>query len=251
VSTSRTEADLASVSCLDDRVRGRLYAFVSGRSEPVGRDEAAAAVGIGRALAVYHLDKLVESGLLTASYRRPPGRGGPGAGRPAKVYARSDGEFMVTVPAREYQLAARLLVQAVAADRSGQVRAALHDAARQLGADLGERHRADGAQGGAGGAQGGADGAQGGGPRLALESALSELGFEPWHDDHGTVRTRNCPFRRLAELQPEVVCHMNLALIQGLVAGLGADSLNPVLDPEPDHCCVVIPAAAPDRNGTR
>ena len=64
---SQNEADLASVSCLDDRVRGRLYAFVAGRNEPVGRDEAAAAVGIGRALAVYHLDKLAESGLLTAS----------------------------------------------------------------------------------------------------------------------------------------------------------------------------------------
>jgi predicted ArsR family transcriptional regulator len=235
VSLTRNEADLASVSRLEDPVRGRLYAFVCGCSEPVGRDEAAAAVGIGRALAVYHLDKLVEAGLLTAGYRRPPGRSGPGAGRPAKVYARSDGEFMVTVPAREYQLAARLLVQAVAADRRGHVRVALHDAARQLGADLGERHRADGAQGGT---------------RLALESALSELGFEPCHDDHGTVRTRNCPFRRLADLQPEIVCHMNLALIQGLVAGLGADSLNPVLDPEPEHCCVVIPAAAPDRNGT-
>jgi len=219
------------VSCLDDRVRGRLYAFVSGRSEPVGRDEAAAAVGIGRALAVYHLDKLVESGLLTASYRRPPGRGGPGAGRPAKVYSRSGGEFMVAVPPREYQLAARLLVQAVAADRSGRARAALHDAARQLGADLGERHRANRAQGE--------------NLRLALESALAEHGFEPWHDDHGTVRIRNCPFRRLAELQPEVVCHMNLALIQGLVAGLGADKLNPVLDPEPKHCCVTIPAATP------
>jgi predicted ArsR family transcriptional regulator len=81
VSLSLNEADLASLSCLDDRVRGRLYAFVSGRTEPVGRDEAAAAVGIGRALAVHHLDKLVRSGLLTASYRRPPGRSGPRAGR--------------------------------------------------------------------------------------------------------------------------------------------------------------------------
>jgi len=126
VTLSQNEADLASVSCLDDRVRDRLYAFVSSRGEPVRRDEAAAAVGIGRALAVYHLDKLVESGLLTASYQRPLGRGGPGAGRPAKVYSRSRGEFMVTVPHREYQLAARLLVQAVAADRSGQARAALH-----------------------------------------------------------------------------------------------------------------------------
>ena len=231
MNSSRNEADLASVSCLDDPVRGRLYAFVSGRVEPVGRDEAAAAVGIGRALAVYHLDKLVESGLLTASYRRPPGRSGPGAGRPAKVYARSGAEFTVSLPPREYQLAASLLVQAVAADRSGSARAALHDAARQFGAGLGERHRGDRVQG--------EDG------RLALESALSEHGFEPWHDHHGTVRIRNCPFRRLAEMQPEVVCHMNLALIQGLVAGLGADTLHPVLDPGPDRCCVTILPAAP------
>lgn len=223
---SQNEADLASVSCLGDRVRDRLYAFVSSRSEPVRRDEAAAAVGIGRALAVYHLDKLVESGLLTASYQRPLGRGGPGAGRPAKVYSRSRGEFMVTVPQREYQLAARLLVQAVAADRSGQARAALHDAARQLGAGLGERHRGRG------------DGLQ-----PALEGALSEHGFEPWHDDHGTVRMRNCPFRRLADMQPEVICQMNLALIEGLVAGLGAVNLNPVHDPGPGLCCVAIPSA--------
>ena len=221
---SRNEADLASVSCLDDPVRGRLYAFVSGRGEPVGRDEAAAAVGIGRALAVYHLDKLVEAGLLTASYRRPPGRGGPGAGRPAKVYARSRGEFMVTVPVREYELAAGLLVQAVAADRSGQAGAALQAAAWKLGADLAQRDQAG---------------------HPTLESALSEYGYEPRQDEAGTVRMRNCPFRHLAELQPDLVCHMNLALIQGLAAGLDPGGPQPVLDPEPEHCCVAIP----DPNG--
>jgi predicted ArsR family transcriptional regulator len=233
---TRNEADLAAVSCLDDPVRGRLYAFVSARGEPVGRDVAAAAVGIGRALAVYHLDKLVEAGLLTASYRRPPGRGGPGAGRPAKVYARSSAEFAVTVPAREYELAARLLVQAVAADRSGQAPAALHEAAWKLGADLGRRHQAGPALGN--------------GLHPDLKAVLSERGYEPWHDDAGTVRMRNCPFRRLAELEPEVICHTNLALIQGLLAGLGADDRSPVLDPEPGHCCVAIPAAAHDMNGT-
>jgi hypothetical protein len=46
-------------------------------------------------------------------------------------------------------------------------------------------------------------------------------------------------------MQPEVVCHMNLSLIEGLVAGLGADSLNPVHDPRPGHCCVAITAATP------
>jgi predicted ArsR family transcriptional regulator len=236
VSLSRNEADLAAVSCLDDRVRGRLYGFVAGRRKPVGRDEAAAAVGIGRALAAYHLDKLVQSGLLTACYRRPPGRTGPGAGRPAKMYARSGSEFIVTIPPREYELAARLLVQAVAADCSGRAMAALRDAARRLGVALGKGRRADGVRGD--------------GLRSVLDSVLSEHGFEPWHDDRGTVRMGNCPFRRLADLRPEVACDMNLALIQGLVAGLRADGMNPVPDPEPEHCCVAIPAAAHDRNGT-
>src|SRR5690348_18415442 len=103
----------------------------------MGRDEAAAAAGIGRALAVYHLDKLVESGLLAATYQRPAGRSGPGAGRPAKLYARSDREFAVTVPPREYELAARLLAQAVEADPSDRSRAALAEAARGLGTELG------------------------------------------------------------------------------------------------------------------
>ena len=129
--------DLASLSSLDDPVRRRLYELVTRHTEPVGRDEAAAAAGIGRALAVYHLDKLVESGLLTASYQRPAGRSGPGAGRPAKLYARSDREFAVTVPPREYELAARLLAQVVESDASGRSRAALLEAARRLGAELG------------------------------------------------------------------------------------------------------------------
>lgn len=233
---TRNEADLISVSRLEDPVRRRLYGFVCGCPEPVGRDEAAAAAGIGRALAVYHLDKLVEAGLLTVDYRRPPGRGGPGAGRPAKVYSRPASEFTVTVPPREYELAASLLVQAVAADRSGLTQAALQDAARRLGAGLGQQLQAGGAQGDA--------------PRLDVQSALSQYGFEPWHDEEGAVRMRNCPFRRLAELRPEVVCHMNLALIQGLVTGLGANGLYPVLDPNPGHCCVAIPAPTPDKDGT-
>src|SRR5215472_15786800 len=66
--------DLASLSSLDDPVRRRLYEVVRERTEPIGRDEAAAAAGVGRALAVYHLDKLVEAGLLMASYQRTAGQ---------------------------------------------------------------------------------------------------------------------------------------------------------------------------------
>ena len=210
--------DLASVSTLDDPVRRRLYDVVRERAEAVGRDEAAAAAGVGRALAVYHLDKLVEAGLLTATYQRPPGRSGPGAGRPAKLYTRSDREFAVTVPPREYELAARLLVQAVEADASGRSRAVLLEAARRLGAELA--------------------GAEAGG----LEGTLAGHGYEPARGEDGVIRLRNCPFHQLAEHHREVVCGMNLGLIEGMLAGLGARGLRPVLDPQPGHCCVTIEA---------
>lgn len=222
---------LAAVGSLGDPVRRSLYEFVAGSPGPVGRDDAAAAAGIGRPLAAYHLDKLVSQGLLTASYQRPAGRGGPGAGRPAKVYARSGSEFVVTVPPREYELAARLLAGAVEADRSGASRAALHGVARQLGTDLGRPGQA---------ADPGREDAL-----QSAEDALRGHGFEPWHDEDGTVRLRNCPFHRLAAQHTEVVCGMNLALIEGLVAGLGATGLHPALDPQPGCCCVVLSTDTP------
>jgi predicted ArsR family transcriptional regulator len=219
---------LAALSGLGDPVRRRLYDYVAGCTEPVGRDEAAAETGIGRALAAYHLDKLVELGLLTASYQRLAGRGGPGAGRPSKVYLRSGREFAVTVPPREYELAARLLAQAVESDPGGMCRTALHDAARRFGAELGSRSGGDG--GGTGQA----------GARHAVQSALREHGFEPSRHQDGSIRLRNCPFHRLAAEHPGIVCGMNLALIEGLVAGLGASGLRPALEPRPGTCCVVI-----------
>ena len=223
--------DLASLSSLDDPLRRRLYEVVTSHPGPVSRDEAASEAGIGRALAVYHLDKLVESGLLTASYQRPPGRSGPGAGRPAKVYARSDREFAVTVPPREYELAARLLVQAVEADPSDRSRAALAEAARRLGAELGSAARLS-----PGGQDTGGRTAAGQG----VKSVLTQQGYEPCGGADGVIRLRNCPFHQLTERHREVVCGMNLALVEGLVEGLGAEGWRPALDPQPGYCCVTI-----------
>lgn len=233
MSVSPGGPDLASLSTLDDPVRRRLYEIVIRHTGPVGRDEAASAAGIGRALAVYHLDKLVESGLLTASYQRPGGRTGPGAGRPAKLYAPSDREFAVTVPPREYELAARLLVQAVEADSSGRSRAALAEAARRLGAELGSASRS-------GQDMPGQDMPGQDVPGQDVTSALAQQGYEPDRGGDGVIRLRNCPFHQLAERHRDLVCGMNLALVEGLVEGLGAGGWRPVLDPRPGHCCVAI-----------
>jgi len=228
--------DLAPLSSLDDPVRRRLYEVVTSQPGPVSRDEAASAAGIGRALAVYHLDKLVESGLLTASYQRPPGRSGPGAGRPAKLYARSDREFAATVPPREYELAARLLAQAVEADPSDRSRAALAEAARRLGTELGSTFRPSPGENDAGGRDAGGRDVDG----RDVKSVLTQQGYEPFGGADGVIRLRNCPFHQLTEHHREVVCGMNLALVEGLVAGLGVDGWRPALDPRPGHCCVAI-----------
>jgi predicted ArsR family transcriptional regulator len=218
-----TTRDLASVSSLEDPVRRRLYEIVSSRPEPVGRDEAAAVAQIGRPLAAYHLDKLVESGLLTVTYQRLGERSGPGAGRPAKLYARSDREFAVSVPPRDYELAAQILVQAVAEDRGGTSRTALQHAAYRLGAELAGRGQA-------------------GDPR-DLTHVLSAHGYAPAVQDTagGTViRLRNCPFHQLAQRHRDLVCGMNLSLIGGLLEGLRLPRWQPVLDPLPGHCCVAV-----------
>jgi len=227
--------DLASLSSLDDPVRRRLYALVSARAEPVGRDDAASAAGIGRALAAYHLDKLVETGLLTATYQRPEGRTGPGAGRPAKLYSRSDREFAVTVPPREYELAARMLVRAVESDTSGRGRAALHAAAYQHGQELGSQVVSGRASLGNAAAS----------PLRDLETVLAEHGYEPERGDDDVTRLRNCPFHQLARQHKDTVCAMNLALIDGVTTGLKASALRATLDPRPGYCCVTISGGRP------
>src|SRR3569833_924177 len=103
-------AALSGLSHLDDPLRRELYEYVVDNDGPVSREQAAAAASVGRTLAAYHLDKLAEAGLLAISYQRPAGRGGPGAGRPAKLYTRTTRELAVSVPPRDYELLATLLV---------------------------------------------------------------------------------------------------------------------------------------------
>jgi predicted ArsR family transcriptional regulator len=220
------ESGVAAVCGLDDPVRRSLYTYVARSDVPVGRDDAASAAGISRSLAAYHLDKLVELGLLNASYQRPADRRGPGAGRPAKMYAKSGREFVVTVPVRDYELAARLLARAVSADASTAARAELWRVARELGVDLGRCPRSP-------------DSRAGGSSDETL-NVLAHHGFEPWAADDGTISLANCPFHKLADQYQDVVCAMTLALIDGMLEGVSAKDAEAALEPHPGRCCVVI-----------
>jgi predicted ArsR family transcriptional regulator len=207
-----------ALSVLSDPTRRRAYDHVCEQGRPVGREELASALGIGRTLAAYHLDRLAAEGLLSVSYERRSGRSGPGAGRPAKLYVRSQRELAVSIPPRDYGLAARLLAHAAAHDQGGATRRALRDAAGSLGREIAAE----------------APDA----PDLA--ALLRARGYEPFRDDDGVMRLRNCPFHAVAQSHPEVVCDMNLSLLGGLLAGLDADDVEAALEPGPGRCCVAI-----------
>jgi len=141
VADANLESQIAAIALLDDPTRRGLYLFIAGRRCEVGRDEAASALCISRALAAFHLDKLVQQGLLDASYRRLTTRRGPGAGRPAKLYRRSARQVELTLPERRYELAGRVFARALTAIEPA-ARGALARAARAEGRTLGAAARA-------------------------------------------------------------------------------------------------------------
>lgn len=214
--------DVAAFASLGDERRRRLYDYVAAQRRPVGRDEAAEAAGIGRPLAAYHLDKLAEAELLDVVFARPPGRSGPGAGRPAKHYVRPERALTAQAPACDYAFVAQLLAEAV--DRAGPEQVG---AARELAREQGRRL----------------------GTELAstadVESGLAARGYEPHRDSDGALRLGNCPFHSVATAHPELVCGLNHAFVEGVLDGAGAVDQVAELDPCDGCCCVAIrPRAA-------
>lgn len=203
------DTDLEAVASLAEPVRRALYGYVVGSSEAVSRDDAAKAVDVSRQVAAYHLDRLADDGLLEVEFRRLTGREGPGAGRPSKLYKRSEQVHEVSIPPRRYELAARILLDAA---REGHLGAgALNRVARRTGVEIGQ---------------------------VGLEAALEATGYEPVTQD-GETRFRNCPFHVLKDRDQEITCGLNLALVAGMVEGSGSDN-DAVLAPEEGYCCVRI-----------
>lgn len=214
--------------------RRAVFDAVVDSATPVTRDEVAAACGISRELAAFHLDKLHDVGLVSVDFARPEGRSGPGAGRPAKRYRRADVEVTVQVPPREYELAARILVaaaQATAGDKG--LPSAVATAARDEGERIGRLRRSRRL-----------------GVAATLQTArevLAALGYQP-RDDEGTVRLSNCPFHALAQTDRALVCGLNVAFIDGILAGLdGAPTVTADLDPGVEGCCVALRHVRPNR----
>ena len=236
-----TELDerLAELGALAEPTRRSLYLYVAAQPADVGRDEAAAALGISRAQAAFHLDRLVEEGFLETSYRRLSGRSGPGAGRPSKLYRRSSRQHHLSLPPRDYELAADLLAQAMEETSTLPARPSVGRVARRFGEALGAAIRAG-------------LGRRSGRERklAALAEALARHGYQPFREGPD-LRLGNCPFHAIAEAHRELVCGMNLSLLEGVVEGMEATHLQARRDVVPGQCCVAIGPPASGRTRAR
>jgi predicted ArsR family transcriptional regulator len=225
------ERRIAAVAALDQPLRRELYGLLAEASGWTTRDAAAAALGIPRSVAAFHLDKLADAGVVEVRYERVGGRTGPGAGRPSKLYRPAQDEVVASVPDRHYDLAGSLLATAVAesANTGAPVRECLRVAARTSGLQIGEGVRI------AGGTTAEDD------RRAEVIGVLAGHGYEPLIGADDEIALANCPFHRLAEQQRELVCGMNLDFLDGVLDGIGADDhLTARLDPAPGYCCVRI-----------
>jgi predicted ArsR family transcriptional regulator len=214
---------VAAVAALNLPLRRRIYDHVAAHREGVSRDGTAAALRVTRWVGAFNLEMLAEAGLVDVDFRRPEGRRGPGAGRPAKWYRRSNRDVQVTLPPRHYGLAAAILAEAV--QRSGAT-AATAEVVREVALEKGRRIGAE-------------DG--------SLIEVLQDHGYEP-ADVDGVMVMTNCPFHALIDDHRDLVCTMNQALLEGVAEQAGLPAGSAKLDPAPGRCCVTLRLGPPRRS---
>jgi predicted ArsR family transcriptional regulator len=119
------------------------------------------------------------------------------------------------------------MTKALSEGKSSQAIERLNTAAREEGQRLGTEARSNGSSAS---------------PSRSLKLAMVVLrdnGFEPQVEGSNVV-LRNCPFEALARESKELVCGMNLALVEGVVDGLGNPDVRAKLAPAPGRCCVTL-----------
>jgi predicted ArsR family transcriptional regulator len=199
---------------LADGTRYRIYRSIVERpGAAVTVAEVAAAFELHPNVARMHLNKLEQAGLLLTSLRK----GGSG-GRPARLYRLSDKVSSLIMPPRRYDLLSDLALKALAEtgdlDRvaavcresgtaAAQVYVSAHPDCDRLGRD-------------------------------ELVAAILEVGDEvgmlpevSWEQATLAVDVRNCVFKELSSAQPELVCVMHRAFLEGFIerlAGAGSDA---------------------------
>ncbi len=198
-------SDLAAT--LGDATRRGIYVTVRESLEPVTASKIAELFDIHSNVARHHLDRLVADGYLQVTRKRPAGRTGPGAGRPAKHYEPTRKDVSVQFPARRYDLLTELLlrvIERVAPDNAAEIADEIgREYGRELAAEIGFPDES------------GYETAA-----IAVAKALVGVGFEvEAQPGERQLVTRFCPFGESAKNHPAIVCQLDQGLVSGLLEG--------------------------------
>jgi predicted ArsR family transcriptional regulator len=214
-------------SALGDPTRRGIYITVRESAEPLTTSAIAELFGIHPNVARHHLDRLAFDGYLEVTHRRASGKGGPGAGRPAKCYQASNKEISVHFAPRRFELLVEMLIRVldeVAPENVGQVAESVgRDYGKELAAEIGMPDE----PGYSGAVQ-------------AVARAMTGLGFSVDPDVEGQrLLTSHCPFGEAATSHPEVICSLDRGIVAGMFGALSYDC-DPVIIPHTDldHDCV-------------
>ena len=202
---------------LADETRYRIYRAIAERPhDDVTVADVAQQFDLHPNVARMHLAKLEQAGFLRTDFRRSSG-----GGRPAKLYRLSELVVSFGFPPRRYELLSRLALQALAA--GGSREDALR-VCREAGAAEGRRVLAVEGK------------APGDGPAAAelVRRIADEQGLLPevtWRARSLRVVVNNCAFREVSGGDPDLVCAMHRAFLQGVLevvtTGLGALRVEP------------------------
>jgi len=202
----RTLSDLTST--LGDPTRRSIYLSVRESKEPLTAALVAREFEIHANVARHHLDRLTDEGYLEVTRRRPDGRNGPGAGRPAKCYTSTDKEIELQFPTRRLDLLADLLLRVLHRLEPAQASAMAAEVGREYGKELAQNLELS-------------DRAGFDEVLTTVQQVMVEVGFAV--DTNVTGRQllmSHCPFGRTAFDHPEVVCSLDRGIVHGLMEAL-------------------------------
>ena len=221
----RSIGDIAA--SLGDPTRRGIDVSVRESAEPSTATQIAELFDIHPNVARHHLDRLASDGYLRVTRQRPPGKTGPGAGRPAKCYEATAKEIAIQFPPRRHELLSELLlrvVERVAPEDGPQIAEEIGlEYGRELAAQVGMPEEA------------GFESAV-----TAVARAMLGVGFEMQAlPDDRRLLTSHCPFGSTAAAHPELVCKLDQGIVRGLMERLHPHGLPVVVTPHDDpgqHC---------------
>jgi predicted ArsR family transcriptional regulator len=208
---------------LGDNTRYAIYLELARSPRPLATADIAETLGLHVNTVRPHLERMREVGLLDV---QSDNRGS--VGRPQHRYSLAADAPSLGLEPPTFALLARMLLRAAAIAGTGPEDAA--DAGREQG-------RIDGAR-------------AAGRPCLAaLVRELDRLGFDPAtaaNDDGATVGFAHCPFRELAEANPDLVCSLHRGLVEGfvdIVGGAEIVAFRTLVDRDPCQVELVVAPA--------